>query len=305
MNSLIILKLHTDRRKTTMHPYSVLSPVSAQNGILFNSPHSGTYLPDDFLEQISISPEQLHYSGDIFVDRLITETPRFGATGFVNHYARTYVDTNRTCHEIDPDMFIDPPQRDKFTRSDKVMRGFGVFSSKSYDGQNIYPHPLPASEINRRLDRIYHPVHTALNQLLEKFYQDHGYYLLLDCHSMPSYNFIGHGFPRATQPDLIIGNCFNKSCVAKLSQHVASYFTNHGLKVIFNAPYSGGFNTREYGRPECGRNALQLEFNRALYMDEKTLKLHEGFLPLRNLLTGFSENLNRDLSGFFPAEQGF
>ncbi|VAW01713.1 N-formylglutamate deformylase [hydrothermal vent metagenome] len=287
-----------------MHPYSILSPVGPQNGILFNSPHSGTYLPDDFLKQISIAPEQLHYSGDMFVDRLITDTPKFGATGFINHYARTYVDTNRTAREIDPDMFINPPQRDKFTKSDKVMRGFGIFSRRSYNGQGIYSHPLPASEINYRLDRVYHPVHAALSELLKKIHQDHGYYLLLDCHSMPSYNFIGQELSRATQPDLIIGDCFSQSCIGKISQHVAGYFTNHGLKVAFNTPYSGGFNTQEYGKPAGGRNALQLEFNRALYMDEKTLKVHDGFMPLQDLLTGLSDNLDRNLSGFFPAEQG-
>ncbi len=287
-----------------MHPYSILSPAGPQNGILFNSPHSGTYLPDDFLEQISIAPEQLHYSGDMFVDRLITDTPKFGATGFISHYARTYVDTNRTAREIDPDMFINPPQRDKFTKSDKVMQGFGIFSRRSYDGQDIYSHPLPASEINRRLDRVYHPVHAALSELLEKIHQDHGYYLLLDCHSMPSYSFIGQELSRAIQPDLIIGDCFSQSCIGKISQHVAGYFTNHGLKVTFNTPYSGGFNTQEYSRPTGGRNTLQLEFNRALYMDEKTLKVHDGFMPLQDLLTGLSDNLGRNLSGFFPAEQG-
>ncbi len=288
-----------------MHPYSILSPVGPRNGILFNSPHSGTYLPDDFLKQISISPEQLHYSGDMFVDRLITNIPKSGATGFINHYARTYVDTNRASCEIDPDMFVNPPHRGKFTKSDKVMRGFGVFSRKSYNGRDIYPHPLPSSEINYRLDRVYHPVHAALSELLEKIHGDHGYYLLLDCHSMPSYNFIGQEFSRATQPDLIIGDCFNQSCIGKISQHVATFFTDHGLKVAFNTPYSGGFNTQEYGKPADGRNALQLEFNRALYMDEKILQPHDGFIPLQDLLTGLSDNLDRNLSGFFPAEQGF
>ena len=35
-----------------------------------------------------------------------------------------------------------------------------------------------------------------------------------------------------------------------------------------NQPYAGGFTTQRYGRPGIGRHTLQIEINRALYMDE-------------------------------------
>ena len=286
-----------------MHPYSIFHPKKEQNGILFNSPHSGTYLPEDFLGQISIDPDLLHFSGDILVDRLIRNIPLSGATGFICHYARAYVDTNRSCREIDPDMFHGQNKENNFERTGKVARGFGIISRKSYDSQAIYAGKLPASEINHRLSLVYHPVHEALKNLLKQLHQKHGFSLLLDCHSMPSYDFINHFTHsdqiQAKQPDLIIGNCFGDSCREDLSQHVADFFTNHGLKVTFNVPYAGGFNTRYYGKPGNNRHALQLEFNRALYMDEKTLKPNEGFPSVQALLTGLGENLNENLRDFF------
>jgi len=278
-----------------MKAYSISIPDGRQNGILFNSPHSGTFLPERFLKQIAIDPDLLLYSGDILVDRLIKNTPLFGASVFINHFARIYVDTNRSAREVDPDMFRTRRQADNFDRSGKVARGFGLFSRKPYNGQDIYARKLDGSEIAHRLDQVYHPVHRALSGLLGQLLHRHGFYILIDCHSMPSQEFINPGLSGGQQADLVIGNCFETSCSENLTRQVTNFFLNHGLKVAHNTPYAGGFNSREYGRPEQHRHALQLEFNRALYMDEKTLKPNAGFLPLQALLTGLGENLDKKL----------
>jgi N-formylglutamate amidohydrolase len=36
-----------------------------------------------------------------------------------------------------------------------------------------------------------------------------------------------------------------------------------------NKPYAGGFITEHYGNPASGLHAVQLELNRAIYMDER------------------------------------
>jgi len=277
-----------------MRPFSIFHPKNDPNGILFNSPHSGMYLPEDFRTQITLDPALLHHSGDILVDQLIRDVPKSGAMSLINHYARTYVDTNRDVQEIDPDMFHNP-NLPPTVKSPKVARGFGIFSRKSYDGQDIYGAKLPATEIDHRLSHVYHPVHDALRDALNDLHQQQGFCLLIDCHSMPSYAFIDPSLSNSKQPDLIIGNCFGTSCPERLSQHVARFFTDHGLKVTFNVPYAGGYNTKTYGNPGDHRRAIQLEFNRALYMDEKTLEPHDGFTALQKMLTEFSE----DISNFF------
>ncbi|MCF6215834.1 MAG: N-formylglutamate amidohydrolase [Emcibacter sp.] len=294
-----------------MQPYTIFRPDNQTNAIIFNSPHSGTYLPEDFLKKISIDPEILHFSGDILVDQLINSVTLFGASGLINHFARTYVDTNRAANEIDSEMFHMPPHALKYNNeyhnTDKVAQGFGIFSRKSYNGLNIFPGKLPFSEINHRLDHIYHPVHNALSHLLDAMLKKHGYYLLIDCHSMPSYHFIDPRLSSNMQADLVIGNYFNKSCSVELSRHIGAYFSDHGLSVTYNKPYSGGFNTRHYGQSnhngayKC--QAIQLEFKRSLYMDEKSLKPHDGFGPLRTLITGLSEDLNKNIPGLFSSEQ--
>ncbi len=294
-----------------MQPYTIFRPDNQTNAIIFNSPHSGTYLPEDFLKKISIDPEILHFSGDILVDQLINDVALFGASSLINHFARTYVDTNRAANEIDSEMFHMPPRalkdNNEYHNTDKVAQGFGIFSRKSCNGLDIYPEKLPFSEIGHRLDHIYHPVHNALNHLLEASLDKYGYYLLIDCHSMPSYQFIDPRLSSNMQADLVIGNCFDNSCSVELSHHIGAYFSDHGLSVAYNKPYSGGFNTRHYGqynhKGTHNRQAIQLEFKRSLYMDEKSLKPNDGFEPLRRLVTGLSENLNKNISGLFSSEQ--
>ena len=44
-----------------------------------------------------------------------------------------------------------------------------------------------------------------------------------------------------------------------------------------NKPYAGGFITEHYGEPALGRHALQIEINRALYMDERSLARRPDF----------------------------
>ena len=42
-----------------------------------------------------------------------------------------------------------------------------------------------------------------------------------------------------------------------------------GYSIGRNKPYAGGFITEHYGNPASGLHAIQLELNRAIYMDER------------------------------------
>jgi len=42
-----------------------------------------------------------------------------------------------------------------------------------------------------------------------------------------------------------------------------------GYSIGRNKPYAGGFITEHYGNPASGLHTVQLELNRAVYMDER------------------------------------
>jgi len=51
--------------------------------------------------------------------------------------------------------------------------------------------------------------------------------------------------------------------------------------VVRNKPYAGGFITQTHGRPDAGLHAIQVEINRAIYVDERTLSPGHGFAAVK------------------------
>ncbi|WP_321392672.1 N-formylglutamate amidohydrolase [Emcibacter sp.] len=279
-----------------MKTYSITPPDTSSNGIIYNSPHSGRYLPEEFVNRFDGQPIKLHQSGDSRMDEVISGTTSAGSHLFKNLYGRIYVDTNRDVRELDPHCLKDSPRSIKFIKSEKVVRGFGVIPMRTFDGQDIYPEKSLSYETARaRLDQVYQPVHAALGELLDKARSDHGYYLLVDCHSMPSYKFINSRLQASNQADVVIGNNFDKSCYPNISRFVADHFEAEGLAVRFNAPYAGGYNTVHYGQPNYHKHAIQIELNRSLYLNEEDLTLHQGFEELKDSMTSLSRKLDCEI----------
>ena len=68
---------------------------------------------------------------------------------------------------------------------------------------------------------------------------------------------------------MVIGDRYGTSCAALLPDMVEETMTALGYSVGRNKPYAGGFITEHYGNPASGLHTIQLELNRAIYMDER------------------------------------
>ena len=86
----------------------------------------------------------------------------------------------------------------------------------------------------------------------------------------------------------MLGNRFGASAAPDVTDCAIDALQALGFSVICNKPYAGGYITEHYGRPRHGFHALQIEINRALYMDEATLELTSGFASLRAALEQFA-----------------
>jgi N-formylglutamate deformylase len=80
--------------------------------------------------------------------------------------------------------------------------------------------------------------------------------------------------PRA---DIVLGDRYGTSCVPVVSETIESTLRDFGYVVSRNKPYAGGFITEHYGNPAAGLHAIQLEINRALYMDERRFEKSADF----------------------------
>ena len=133
-----------------------------------------------------------------------------------------------------------------------------------------------------RIERLYGPFHGALAGLLESTRKRFGTAILIDCHSMPSATM---GQPTGGRPHFVLGDRFGASCDAKLTRFIRDVLQRAGFEVQVNRPYAGGFITEHYGSPGQGVHALQLEINRALYLDEATLSKNRDFDKLVRVLS--------------------
>ena len=82
----------------------------------------------------------------------------------------------------------------------------------------------------------------------------------------------------------MIGDRFGAAAGADVVDRIEAAFAAAGLKVVRNAPFAGAYVTQAYGRPSRNQHAVQIEIDRALYMDERLIRPNENFEALRRLL---------------------
>src|SRR6476619_6748002 len=249
-------------------------PQTCQGPVLFNSPHSGSTYPRDFLAACRLDIATLRRSEDSFVDELVAGVVRCGYPMMHAHFPRCFVDVNREPYELDPRMFEGRLPSFANTRSMRVAGGLGTVARVVGDAQEIYGQRLPVDDAIRRIEGLYKPYHRALRRLFTRVHRDFGAAVLIDCHSMPSTAGSKDERPRA---DVVLGDRYGTSCVAAVVETIESTLRSQGYSVSRNKPYAGGFITEHYGNPAAGLHAIQLELNRALYMDERRFERSATF----------------------------
>ncbi len=268
-------------------PFEILRPVDHRAPIVFNSPHSGRYYPEAFLKRSRLDSVAIRRSEDMMVDELFRPVVDCGAPLVRALYPRAYLDVNREPFELDPKMFSGRLPSFANSGSLRVAGGLGTIPKVVCDTAAIYRAPWPVDHALQRIDAIYRPYHEALRRILAQTHVAFGSAILIDCHSMPSIQRNGGGRGRGggegkARPDFVLGDRFGTSCMPALVERAAASLRSLGYTVCRNKPYAGGFITEHYGRPHRGLHALQIEVNRALYMDETKLELHSGFGKLQN-----------------------
>src|SRR5713226_4422337 len=255
-------------------PFEILEPAEGRGPVVFNSPHSGNVYPRAFLTSSRLDTVTLRRSEDSFVDELTIGVVRRGYPLMRAHFPRCYVDVNREPYELDPRMFEGRLPSFANTRSMRVAGGLGTVARVVGDAQEIYGQRTPVDDAIRRIEGLYKPYHRALRRLFTRVHRDFGAAVLIDCHSMPSTAGAKDERPRA---DVVLGDRYGTSCVAVVAETIEEVLRTRGYVVSRNKPYAGGFITEHYGNPAVGLHAIQLEINRALYMDERRYERSASF----------------------------
>lgn len=264
--------------------YRIHRPARQTLPIVVASPHSGRHYPADLIEASRLSPHDLRSSEDSFMDEILAGAVEAGAPLLTALFPRVYVDVNREPYELDPRMFAEPLPPHVVTDSIRIAAGLGTIARVVSNAEPVYRRKLSFAEAEARIAGFYAPYHRALRQLIAETVSTFGFCLLVDGHSMPSSAVrLGRGERRPI--DIVLGDCHGAACDGFVTATAERHFGQRQYLARRNSPYAGGFVTRHYGRPKQGVHALQIEINRALYMDERRIERGPGIDMLRHDLT--------------------
>ncbi len=265
----------------TTAAFHLHAPDRRESGCIFASPHSARNYPAWFLRASELDALTLRSSEDAFVDQLFAAVPRFGAPLLLAGAPRAFVDLNRNADELDPALIEGVRHAG---HNPRVSAGLGVIPRVVAGGRAIYRGKLPQAEAQARIDSIWRPYHAALAAEMESAHAMFGRAILIDCHSMPHEAMDGTVRPGARRPDVVLGDRFGASAAGDVTDRIEAAFTAAGLVVARNTPFAGAYITQAYGRPARGHHAVQIEIDRALYMDESTVSPAPDFAAFQAML---------------------
>jgi N-formylglutamate deformylase len=245
--------------------------------LVFDSPHSGIQFPADFT--CSATVEQLKTGWDAFVDELWDGAVAHGAVLQRAHFSRMFIDLNRASDDIDPALLRVASSECKPTKYSD--RGMGLIRRFALPGVALYAQPLEIEDIKARVRDYYLPYHSALSNTLNNLHQSFGRVWHVDCHSMKSMGNKMNIDNGETRPDVILGDNDGLAGDPGFVQAVEDAFTRLGYKVVRNTPYKGGYLVTHYAKPDLGRYSMQIEINRALYMNEQSYQANDNFVSLQ------------------------
>ena len=263
-------------------PVRVVHPLRQRVPFVFASPHSGRLYPPSFVEKSRLDATMLRRSEDAFVEELFGSVRELGAPMLIARFPRAYLDANRAPMELDPTMFEGALPMAVDRASPRVHAGLGIIPRVVREGAEIYRARLPAREAEIRIQQFYRPYHLQLARLVEATRSTFGMAVVVDCHSMPS---------AAASPDIVVGDRLGLSAACEVTCAVESAFAGQGFAVVRNAPYAGGHTIHLYGKPGECVHALQIEINRALYLDEERVERGARFAQVRHAIGEALRNL--------------
>jgi N-formylglutamate deformylase len=260
--------------------------------LVFDSPHSGRYYPPEW--QTSATRAALRRGEDAFVDEMVRDAVAHGVAVLLANYPRCYIDLNRDERDIDQALLAERwPER--LAPTEKTQRGLGLIRRYVTPGVEVNPGPLTVADVRARIERVYRPYHQTLRDLLDAIRTRRGAVWHVNWHSMKSTGNAmtpdGEGTERA---DVVVSDREGASATPEFTALVVHTLTEMGYRVARNDPYRGGAIIGRFGRPADGYHSVQVELNRALYLDEARVAKTDGFVALQRDVMALAAVLARN-----------
>lgn len=266
----------------TNNSFDLYRPLRWTSSLVFSSPHSGREYSAAFQAKSRLELKNLRSSEDAFVDELYAAVPSYGAPLIAARAPRAFVDLNRNRDELDSAIVEDALSA---RNNPRVASGLGVIPRVVAEGQVIMMGKMPMAEAQARLAEFYDPYHAELRSLVDQSHKAFGQALLIDCHSMPHDALSNITVRGRRKPNIVLGDRFGATCDPDVLDAIEDAFEAEGFAVSRNMPFAGASILRNYGRPAIRQNAIQVEIDRSLYMNERTITKRSDFADVQACIT--------------------
>lgn len=253
------------------------------NRVLVHVPHSSRVVPSDVAADLLITPAELERELLVMTDRYTDELfalPPDAATTVTFPVSRLVVD---------PERFTDDD------REPMAQKGMGVVYTRTSDGRPLRRAPSP-DEHARLVARFYEPHHAALTSAVAAALEAHASCLVLDAHSFPARPLPYEDDQTSDRPEICIGTDAHHT-PPWLRDGVVAAFERAGFRVAVDRPFAGALVPMAYYARDSRVNAIMVEVNRGLYMDEETGARLAQFDELRRRLVMVFEQIARSTNG--------
>jgi N-formylglutamate amidohydrolase len=276
---------------TAQPPFHRIGPDRPASPVVLSVPHAGRAYSSALLRAARVPVNVLEALEDRLVDRLVWRAVAGGATAIVASAPRAEIDLNRDEREVDPAMVAPPPPLEGILASVRTRGGLGLVPARIAGAGGLWRGRMSRDELKRRIETIHRPYHAALADALAKARRRFGTAILLDCHSMPP------RLPATGGATVIFGDRFGTSMSPDLARAAIGAAQTLGFAISFNDPYAGGHIIERHGRPGERVHALQIEIDRAAYLDAALRSPGAGFDHAARLIAAVSEALAAAATG--------
>lgn len=270
-------------------PFDRHGPATPDSPVVLSVPHAGRDYPPTLRAALRVPLATAAALEDRYIDAVVLAA-RGEETVFVQRRARAWIDLNRGEHERDPRIDDGASPQALPMGSEKTRSGLGLVPRRATRAGDLWRRRFAAHEIEARIAADHRPYHDALGAALAAARARFGVAILLDVHSMPP---LGPDEAR-----LVVGDRFGRSA----SPRYVARIEDAQVPTAVNSPYAGGHILDRHGDPASGVHAIQLEFDRALYLDAALDRPGAGLAATAALLRRLIDAV-ADEAGFAPFAQ--
>ena len=237
--------------------FDIYGEMPPRGPVVVSVPHAGRDYPLALRAALRVPQAALIALEDRHIDA-VALAAQAGETMLIQRRARAWIDLNRGEDERDARVDEGVTATAQSIRSPKVRSGLGLVPRRASGTTELWGRRFTDADVTRRIAADHRPYHAALARALAAARARFGVAVLVDLHSMP---------PLANGTRIVIGDRFGRSAAARFVSRLEAEASAQGAGVALNTPYAGGHILDRHAAPSQGVHAIQIEIDRAAYLD--------------------------------------